>query len=419
MIEPEGVNPGRPKRVLFFAEDVTLAHIARPLALAQALDPSRYEVTLASGTRYEEFIRASRLRHRPITSISGIEFLQKLAAGRPIYDLATLTDYVREDLEVISEVRPDVIVGDFRLSLSVSARRAGVPYLAVSNAYWSPFAAPKFCIPSHITTRLFGVRVANAGFSILRPLLFALHSLPMHQLRKRFGLASLGFDLRRVYTDGDYTLYADFPEMVPLPHLTRAGANRHRYLGAVLWSAPVGLPPWWGELRDDLPLVYVTMGSSGDPELVPRIVAALTNLSCQVVVAGVGAKLEALRAPNVHITNLLPGEAAARRARLVICNGGSPAAHQALAHGVPVLGIAGNLDQFLNMYYVVASGAGKLLRADAVTRGDIDRAARDLMSQSRYRMRATHMAEALTCADPGDRLREILEVAVEDYQNRQ
>lgn len=409
------MTAGGIKRVLFFAEDVTLAHIARPLALARALDASRFSVTLASGTRYERFIRAAGLEHRPITSVSGQAFLRALATGRPLYSVATLTDYVREDLQVIAETAPDVIVGDFRLSLSVSARRAGVPYVAVSNAYWSPFATPQFCIPSHPAARLFGVRAANAGFAMIRPLVFAHHSLPMHRLRRRFGLPSLGFDLRRVYTDGDYTLYADFPEMVPLPRLPQAMASRHRYLGAVLWSPPMGLPGWWGALRDDLPLVYVTMGSSGDAGLVPRIVAALSGLSCQVVVAGAGARLDAPHAANVYVADLLPGEEAARRARLVICNGGSPTCHQALAYGVPVLGIAGNLDQFLNMYYVVASGAGKLLRADSATQRDIEIAAREIMSEPSYSIEASRLSSALRRYETGNRLCEVLETAASEH----
>ena len=45
-----------------------------------------------------------------------------------------------DDLELIRRIEPDVVVGDFRLSLAVSAPMAGVPYIALANAYWSPFA---------------------------------------------------------------------------------------------------------------------------------------------------------------------------------------------------------------------------------------------------------------------------------------
>ena len=55
---------------------------------------------------------------------------------------------------MIREVEPDVVVGDFRLSLSVSARVAGVPYLAITNAYWSPYARQRFPLPELPVVRM-------------------------------------------------------------------------------------------------------------------------------------------------------------------------------------------------------------------------------------------------------------------------
>jgi hypothetical protein len=40
------------RRILFVGEAVTLAHIVRPVVLAQALDPAQYAITLACDDRY-------------------------------------------------------------------------------------------------------------------------------------------------------------------------------------------------------------------------------------------------------------------------------------------------------------------------------------------------------------------------------
>ena len=64
---------------------------------------------------------------RAIQSIPTDTFLDALARGRPVFPLATLTAYVAEDLSILRESKADVVVGDFRLSLSVSARVAGIP----------------------------------------------------------------------------------------------------------------------------------------------------------------------------------------------------------------------------------------------------------------------------------------------------
>jgi UDP:flavonoid glycosyltransferase YjiC (YdhE family) len=59
----------------------------------------------------------------------------------------------------------------------------------------------------------------------------------------------------------------------------------------------------------------------------------------------------------------LLGEAAADRAEIVICNGGSATVYQALSRGKPVLGICSNMDQFLTMGCVERAGAGLTVRA--------------------------------------------------------
>lgn len=46
----------RRRRILFVAEAVTLAHVVRPFALAQSLDPSRYEVHFACDPRYNQLL---------------------------------------------------------------------------------------------------------------------------------------------------------------------------------------------------------------------------------------------------------------------------------------------------------------------------------------------------------------------------
>jgi UDP:flavonoid glycosyltransferase YjiC (YdhE family) len=40
-------------KILFFAEAVTLAHVGRPIALAQSLDPARFDVHVACADGYE------------------------------------------------------------------------------------------------------------------------------------------------------------------------------------------------------------------------------------------------------------------------------------------------------------------------------------------------------------------------------
>ena len=367
------------RRVLFFAEPATLAHVVRPLVLAQALDRERFEVSFATGTDFRHHVETAGLLVRDLWCIGTRAYLAAVSAGRPVYPYEVLERYVEDDLRVIGEFRPDVIVGDFRLSLAVSARMAKIPYVGISNAYWSPYAQARFEVPVHATTRLLGVGFTNSVFQLARPLIFAQHCLPMHRLRRRHGMSSLGFDLRRVFTEADLTLFADVPELVP----TQAPGmeDRYRYIGPITWSPGAPVPETLLDSWDSRPLVYVALGSSGDESVLDAIVDALVSLGCRVAVAAARDHWSQKYGDSVVVRNLLPGAAMAALAKLVICNGGSPAIHQALLQGTPVIGIPANLDQLLNMRFVVRSGAGLSLRADRVAPQRfgriVDRALRD------------------------------------------
>ena len=372
-----GRMPNERLRVLMFAEAVTLAHVARPLALARALDPSRYEVVIACDRRYAKFADAGPWQWVHLSSIPSAQFNQALARGAPVYDLATLSAYVAQDLALISSIRPDIVVGDFRLSLSVSARLACVPYLAIANAYWSPSSRAGFPLPVLPMTRWLPLPVAAALFSTFRRIAFAMHCRPMNRLRARHGLPSLGHNLRRVYTDADHQLVPDVAALYPLD----ADPGRRSYIGPLMWSPAVDLPPWWDEpVAAQHSTVYVTLGSSGPQALLAQVLQALDGLPLRVLASSAGAPVPQSLPGNVRAAPYLPGDAAAARSQLVICNGGSLTAQQALAAGVPVLGLASNMDQFLNMAPIEAAGAGRLLRADRASSGAIRAACQDLLA---------------------------------------
>jgi UDP:flavonoid glycosyltransferase YjiC (YdhE family) len=400
---PQLPEPGR-KKILFVAEAVTLAHVGRAIALAQALDPALFEVHFACADGYDFCFTDCKFTRWTIKSIPSQQFLAALAQGKPVYDAATLSGYVEEDLELLAQVRPDVVVGDFRLSLSVSARIAKVPYVALINAYWSPHVAQRYRVPNIPLTRFLPIGLATMLFRTVRPVAFALHSRPLNGVRRRHRLPPLGFDLRRVYTDADHTLYADVAELFPPRRLP----SNHSYLGPVIWSPPIPTPDWWDSLPADKPIVYVTLGSSGQGRLLPLVLEALSSLPVTVIAATAGNVDLASIPANAHVASFLPGEAAARRAALVICNGGSPTCHQALVAGVPVLGIASNLDQFLNMDGVIAAGAGKLLRADRLSSKQVRIAAQALLGDPTAAAAARGIARTFSQYDPAARFKSIL-----------
>lgn len=347
-----------PKRILLMAHDVTLAHLGRPLQLATYLHQAGHDVTLAASAESTRFLKNFPGRTHLLAPTGKAKFIDNLAKGRPVFDFETLRRFAEEDETLLAHYRPDVVIGDFRISLSASARRLRVPYATITNAYWSPAFAPRFVVPDLPMVKYLGVGLSQHLFDLARPFAFAYHCRPMNALRRHYGLPSLGHDLRHIYTDADLVLFSDVPELYDA---TASPPDKGLFLGPIQWSPDVPLPDWWSRVDPDTPTIYVTLGSSGDGKLLPRLVDTLRRTGLQLIVASAGAP-GVSTADKVFCADYLPGDAAAARSALVICNGGSPTSSQALAHGVPVLGIPSNLDQYLNMHFLEKWGAALTLR---------------------------------------------------------
>jgi UDP:flavonoid glycosyltransferase YjiC (YdhE family) len=380
---------------LIFAEAVTLAHVARPIALARVLRALGHDVCIAAAASADRWLDGERVARARIHSIESSRFLHALARGVPAYDTATLTRYVEDDLRAIDGWAPDIVVGDFRLSLYISARRAGRPYGAIANAYWSRRYWSGVTAPDVPPLARLPQPVADALFRLAYPAAFALHARPFHRACRAFGVASPGPDIRDVYTASDATAFADVEAFYdPSPGAAAASS----FVGPLPWEPPAAapLPPF----PDGPPIVFVALGSSGPAALLPRVLQALAGLPLRCIVA-TGTSDARMPGNCIHAASFVPYAPASDVASLVICNGGAPATYAALGRGRPVLALPANLDQLLNARVVVRLGAARLLPAARADGRVIARMVGDAIGDEAIALRARQAGRIIErLADP-------------------
>ena len=170
-----------PKKILLMAHDVTLAHLGRPLQLAEGLIADGHDVTLAASAESSRFLKNFPARVHTLAPTGKARFIDNLAKGRPVFDFDTLKRFTEEDEALLAALRPDLVIGDFRITLSISARRQQVPYATITNAYWSPAFTPHFVVPNLPMVPILGVGLSQAIFDLVRPLAFAVHAHPMNR----------------------------------------------------------------------------------------------------------------------------------------------------------------------------------------------------------------------------------------------
>jgi UDP:flavonoid glycosyltransferase YjiC (YdhE family) len=404
MIESRPRSAGR-RRILFCAESVALSQVVRLLVLSRQLDRRAWEVHFASGAFDEVcFAGADVVRHT-LPTVPASRVLRRVGWGLRPYGRATLRTYVESELALFERVRPDVIVGDFRLSLAVSAAVARVPQLTLVNAYWSPFAVrARWPVPDHPLIGVLGLATVERHFETALPWMFRHFAAPLNAVRREYGMGPVG-GLLEMLSAGDVTLHPDVPELVA----TRDAPPSHVHLGPILWAPTRPLPASFRVHDPGPPWVYVTLGSSGDVRALPAVLAALTQLPVRVMVATAGRCAGGTSSRRVHVAPFLPGDEAARVAELVVCNGGSSTAYQALAEGTPVLGLPANLDQHLAMAAIERRGAGIAVRARGASIEAIRTAALTLLTSARHREAARQVARDFAAWDAPARFASVID----------
>ncbi len=400
----------RRKRILFLAEGATMAHFVRPVALADSVaSDSRYEIHLYAPARFAHYLAGKSYSTGELKTMPGEDFLANIARGRPMFPAHVLKDYVAADRELIRRLRPDLVVGDLRLSLPISSRLEQTPCAVIINAYWSPYAKRRSVIPELPLTRVIPPWLLGPLYRATEPVAFALHVVHMNRVRKAFGVPPLPLDLRRLYTDGDYVLYADVQEFLPTP----GAPSNHHYVGICDWAPPIPKPDWWDRMvQDPKPKVFIALGSSGPLRVLPGLLQALARLPVSVILSTSGrtVPLSSAMEPKIYTASLLPFVETARHSALVVSHGGSSGLYLAIAGGTPVLAIPSNADQHLSTTVLVENGGGLGVRVEEASADQLFSALKRIISEPNFRKAADRWAHIFQQDAGSNRFEQFLNV---------
>ncbi len=189
------------------------------------------------------------------------------------------------------------------------------------------------------------------------------------------------------------------------------GDGRREYVESVDLSR--GEPPFaFDRLREDKPLVYCAMGTTRyraedvTPFLQRLVRVFRARPEWQLVLAwNRYGRAEDFRdaPPNVLAVERAPQLGLLKRAQVMVTHGGLGSVKEALAHGVPMLGLPLAVDQPGNVARVVHHGVG--LREDVVrsSEADLREALSRLLSQPLFSQRARAMRAEIERTEAGTR----------------
>jgi UDP:flavonoid glycosyltransferase YjiC (YdhE family) len=397
------------KKILFIAEAVSWSDVVRPVVLARGLDANKYDVHFACARFDEHLFQATDFTRWPLTAALSAEKIEVLVASgsiKRVYNEQLLEKYLADELRLYDAIRPDLVVSDARFwSIPISAPSFGVPCATLIDALWSRrFTRRQFPVPNHAIVRLLGVPMAQKIFPVAKGALLRYFAAPTNALRRKYGLPPLG-DLFDLITWGDRVLFPNDPLLAPLTYQ----APHETFLGPLLWSPQIPLPPYWDELGRDRPMIYAALGSSGSTKVIPLVLKALGGTDVDVVFS-TGARFTLKDyPPNVRVVDMIPGDLAARKAAVVVCNGGTGPGYQALAEGTPIVGIPSNIDSLLSAIALRDAGVGEFVRAVMVTPAQVRAAVERVMREESFTQAAQRVAASFARFDPHARFRAVID----------
>jgi len=400
----------------------SLAHAGRTVTVARELARRGHDVTLCGQPRYLESSLLVDRGELPLEVLHEPDLSAVLAPSRGGADdeqagAFAFAGAVHDELQLFSRLRPQVVVVDNRRSAIVSAARIGVPSVSLTNASLlgslsaidplrselADIGGPAVGLPPMEMRQSPALR-GRADDEVI-----PIAARPLPPVLADF-IGSQGITPPASVHElslGTRTLVLDDAGMFPVRDLP--GGTRQ--VGPLTFDVATQMPRWWWSLPEQLPFVYVTFGSTGSAPLLERLIEALIGLGTQLVATT--ADLIQTVPDGVHACRYLPGSEVARRARLVVCHGGSLTMYQALAGGTPVMAVPTHFEQAIEAIPFVRAGVARALSqvdvaadpasAAATARGMLDDAALHRRTEDAGR-RIDPTAALVACADTVEEL---------------
>lgn len=307
------------------------------------------------------------------------------------YDEHIVRAYVEAEIDAISKYSPDLILGDFRLTVGISSTLCKIPFVSILNGYWTNYYSEKHSAPeSMLITELLGNQLSSLLFPRLRSLFLKWAVRPFNKECLRRGLKPYR-NLFDVMSSRELNLICDLPEFTPL----RMAPPHFHFVGPIIWEPNINPPYWLDKLDRERPVIYFSMGSTGFDKYFRKAVEIFSDTHYQILFTTGGMNLPNRRPANFFIEEYAPGIKLMEVSDILICHGGNGTIYQALSRGVPIIGIPTMHDQWFNMERVEALDVGIKLSEKKFHSKDLSSALGKILSNNTYKLNARKIQGAI------------------------
>jgi UDP:flavonoid glycosyltransferase YjiC (YdhE family) len=357
-------------RFLFFPYTNQLGSTVPSITLANLLRDKGHDVMYASGGKYTHIIREKGFPVYPINEISYHQYRRHVDNNNvDFYECALVEHFVDMEMELIQQLKPDVIVTNNRPTIKISAERTNTKVVTIVIPTLTKYYNYDYFIPeNHFLNTIYPFGDANAIMpQSLIQLAFKLTmkqwAKNLNKVRKTYGLTPLESYLD-VY-EGDVTLINQTKGITPFKPLP----PNYYFLEQALGSTFGNTHSWIDKLdqhrQAGQKVIFVSMGSSALKSY-PMVMQAIKDFVVQhknyVLVSNhVGLQQDGIIEDRMYIESFINAAQILPRADVVVTHGGINTLSECILNQIPVVGVPEQGEQMWNLKYAEHIGAGKMV----------------------------------------------------------
>lgn len=379
------------KTLIFAVAGYNLAETGRMIEIAKAAKSYFNVIFTSYGGQFEELIEGNGFRlerMEPRLTEDKLARLRLVLSGETLNTVGYLSakelvPRVENEIRFFREVNPAAVLTGWCLSVTISTRVAGVPFVNVlhSTSVREYYEAGLQSWPDRSDFGFVRWLFRNDEERMNRwvsklVLKLAAPARAYNTVGSKYGLPKFKnfIDL----LEGDHTLLADIPEWVGFPKIR---PSLH-YIGPLPAKIDWPIPDEVTQMPRDKPIVYFAMGSSGKPALIAEILAGFRDKPYRVI-APVKSHIKQTTVDvpqNVIVTGFLPAHRVNPMANISIIHGGQNTVMNACLSGTPIVGVGMHPEQQANLDACVRKGFAIRLNKKRATAADVLAAIESLLN---------------------------------------
>ena len=289
---------------------------------------------------------------------------------------------------LLEEIKPDLVVTGYRTTLTLSCKMVDVPLVWILSAVVSPLyyqyglATMPDRAPIKYINRLDDEKLQSKYYCKMA-LKNNSTSKVWNKVANKYNIPTLKSDLE-IY-NGNLLLMSDVPELFPdfvkLP-------KHYLFCGPLFNYEKISMPSCMKRYKEKVgrKKIFVTMGSSGETQIMLKILDSLTKVEADIFVATTSIiDLSKKEYPdNFYFADKYPHKRIAEWVDLSIIHGGQGTVYTTLVAGKPFIGIPMFSEQQYNIENAVRFGSGEYISVKELFDGALEETIYKIFNNDMY-----------------------------------